>query len=131
MKLTDYRNDYYALSGKASDVARQLALAGIAVVWIFKNERGGPLAVPKELLVPAALFVVTLALDLFQYVLSTIIWGFFSRHHERKGIAADAELSAPKYFNWPALACFWGKLLSVLLGYCLAFAFISTKIAEP
>ena len=38
MKLSDYRETYYEFSGKASDVTRQLAFAGIAIVWIFKIE---------------------------------------------------------------------------------------------
>lgn len=35
MTLSDYLASYYELSGKASDVSRQLAFAGIAVIWVF------------------------------------------------------------------------------------------------
>ena len=36
-KIEDYREDFYFFTGKASEVNRQLAIAGIAVIWIFKN----------------------------------------------------------------------------------------------
>jgi len=38
MNLQDYRDDFYTYSGKASDISRQLAFAGIAIIWIFKKE---------------------------------------------------------------------------------------------
>jgi sugar/nucleoside kinase (ribokinase family) len=37
MKLSEVRDAYETLSGKASEIARQLSLAGIAVIWIFKS----------------------------------------------------------------------------------------------
>ena len=124
MNLSDYRKDYYQFSGKASDVARQLSLAGIALIWIFKVEKAGPLAVPPELYLPAILFVVSLGLDLLQYLLSAAIWGMFSEYHTRKGVDEDTELEAPEFFNWPSLVCFWGKLLTVLYAYSELFRYI-------
>jgi len=124
MKLESYRSAYYDLSGKASDVARQLALAGIALIWIFKLDNAGPLAIPVPLLLPAALFVVTLALDLLQYVFGALIWGAFNRYHESKGKKDDEDVLAPSYFNWPALFCFWLKLCTVLIGYMTVFKYV-------
>jgi len=124
MKLEDYRNHYYEFSGKASEAARQLSFVGIAVVWIFKVDNQGPLAVPGALIFPAALFVLALGLDLLQYVWGALIWGAFSRHHERQGKKDSAELSAPPYFNWVGLVFFWGKLVAVIVGYILVFTHI-------
>lgn len=131
MKLSDYRNDYYFFSGKVSEIARQLGLAGLAVIWIFKIEKSGPLAVPSELYLPAKLFVVSLALDLLQYAVSTAIWGAFHRYHEWKEIKDDAELEAPSYFNWPSNCLFWGKLVLVLAGYLALYEYISKLLANP
>lgn len=124
MKLSDYRNDYYFFSGKASEIARQLSLAGIAVIWIFKAEKAGALAVPQALHLPAVLFIVALALDLLQYVIGTAIWGTFSRYHEWKGLKDEVELEAPRFFNWPGLFFFWGKLVAVLYAYAALFRYI-------
>jgi hypothetical protein len=124
LKLEDYRETYYTFSAKASDVTRQLCFAGIALVWVFKQEKGGPLAVPAELLWPALLFAAALAFDLAQSILGTLIWGTFARYHECAGMADDAELDAPRYVTWPTLVCFWGKLLLLMAGYVLVVQYV-------
>ena len=35
MKLEDVKNAYETLSGTASQIIRQLSLAGIALIWLF------------------------------------------------------------------------------------------------
>lgn len=117
MKLKDYRNDYYVFSGKASDVARQLAFAGIALIWIFKTDSTGAMALPQATLGSAIAFVFALSLDLLQYLFAALIWSLFSRYHETKGIKDEDDLQAPSYFNWPTLGCFWLKSVSVVIGY--------------
>lgn len=73
MKLSDYKKDYQEFSGKASDVARQLAFAGIVLIWIFRVEGPQAQRLPEQLLLPSALLVLALGADLLQYILSTII----------------------------------------------------------
>lgn len=65
MKLKDALENYYFHSGKTSDLVRQLALAGIAVIWLFKYEVTGVPKVPAQLLLPLGLIVCGLALDNF------------------------------------------------------------------
>jgi hypothetical protein len=131
MILQDYRDAYYAHSKNASDTSRQLCFAGIAVIWLFRDPKGGPIAVPIELFLPTSLFVFALALDLFQYVAATAIWGFFARYHERLKKSEDQELSSSKYLNWPALGCFWGKLFLVLLAYVFLFRYAIANVTWP
>ena len=47
MKLRNYRQTYYDYSGKASDIARQLSFAGIAIIWIFKIQKDTSIELPK------------------------------------------------------------------------------------
>jgi len=125
MTLSDYLASYYELSGKASDVARQLAFAGIAVIWVFHEGRGSAVAVPATLIVPAALFIGGLACDLLQYASGTLIWGAFHRIQEQRlGAGSKKPLTAPAYFNWPGLFFFWSKLVLVLLAYALLLAYM-------
>lgn len=128
MNVKDYRETYYALSGKASDVSRQLSFAGIALIWIFKAEKGGPLAVPDALLLPAALFAFALALDLAQYVYGSLVWGSFARYYEGRRTPESIELSAPMYINWPSLFCFWLKLATGLAAYAFVLAYITSLV---
>ena len=125
MNLADYRAAYYELSGKASDVARQLAFAGIALIWIFHARGGAPIAIPQPLVAPAALFICGLGFDLLQYLCGALIWGAFHRYQEKRlGPESKKALSAPAWFNWPGLFFFWSKLFLVLGGYALLLAYV-------
>lgn len=119
MKLSDYRDSYYFYSGKASDVARQLAFAGIVVVWIFKVGGDDRPHIPQTFFLPIALFCITLGFDLMQYISGTLVWGWFSRHNERKyqDATEEPDLKAPSWFNWPGIAFFTLKLVAISLGY--------------
>ena len=130
MDLESVRDAYYEASKKASEIARQLSFAGIALIWIFKQEKGGISDLPGVLLLPAALFVIALALDLIQYFLASGIWSLYARHLESQGIAEDAEVDAPVWFNWPTLFCFWVKLVFVILGYWLMLHYILATLAK-
>lgn len=131
MDLADYRETYYTLSGKASDITRQLAFAGIALIWIFRGTSSGPLAVPGELLIPAGLLALALSFDLAQYAFGAAIWAIFVRVSEGNGIEDDTEVSAPMYFNWPALLFFWLKIFFLLLAYFLILRYIYTQLSAP
>lgn len=123
MKLADYRADYYAFSAKASEISRQLSFAGIALIWILRP-KSTELVIPKELLVPAAFFVVALALDLLQAIYSTFVWGVFSWYHEWRDRNAALELNAPSWFNWTALLFFWGKVFAVIFAYVMTLRYV-------
>jgi hypothetical protein len=127
--LSGYRDAYYELSGKASDVARQLAFAGIALIWIFHRESGNPVNIPQQLILPAALLICGLAFDLLQYVSGSLIWGAFHRHYEKQlGVDSKRNISAPPYFNWPHIFFFWSKFVFVLLGYFLLLKYILSML---
>ena len=77
MNLQGYRETFYTYSGKASDLTRQLAFAGIAVIWLFKKEPVQGLTIPHELIFPGLLIVTCLAFDLAQYGLGSLLWYIF------------------------------------------------------
>ncbi|MFW5431165.1 MAG: hypothetical protein ACKE5Q_00095 [Methylophilaceae bacterium] len=119
MKLSEYKSAYYESSSSASSVSRQLALAGIAFVWIFKTNGVNGYVLPNALVWPSICLIVSLGADLLHYVSGSIIWGKFHRHHELKrlSITEDPDLEAPSYFNWPAIFFFYLKMLAVLVAY--------------
>ena len=102
MKLSGFKADYQWFSAKASDVSRQLALSGFAVIWVFKLDGpAGGARVPAALLGSALLLAVSLGLDLIHYLVSTMIWGSFHRWHERRlsSPSCDPEISAPRFLS--------------------------------
>ena len=134
MKLSDAYGYYAARSTKASDVARQLAFAGLAVVWIFKTGDNGLYSVPHGLVWPTVLMIGTLASDLLQYAVASLLWGTFHRLKERellkedRATANDKEFEASPWINWPGLAFFWVKLFLVSAAYILLIGFLVTAI---
>ncbi|HVT57318.1 MAG TPA: hypothetical protein VHR45_02875 [Thermoanaerobaculia bacterium] len=117
MKLSDFKADYQWFSAKASDVARQLALSGFAVIWVFKVDwPGGVARVPAALLGSALFLAVSLGLDLIHYLVATVIWGTFHRYHEQllKADDPDPDLRAPRYLNWPTHGIFVLKQIALI-----------------
>ncbi len=123
MKLKEYKEEYKWFSGRLSDNTRKLAFAGIAIVWIFKQEKNGAFILPDLLKLAILMFVITLLFDLLQYICQTMIWGIFHRYHETK-FGEDYELTAPRYFNWPAIVFFWSKVIALVAGYVFVLKFL-------
>lgn len=124
MNLAGARAEYYTHSGSASAVGRQLAFGGLALVWIFKVSVAGVDRVPPDLLPAATLLAVALGFDLLQYVAASLLWGVYHRWKEvqfakmlKRGETPPADFKAPRWINWPAIACFVLKLLLLVLGY--------------
>ncbi len=93
VKLQDYRDTRDYFSATASDIARKLAFAGIAIVWVFKNgSEGQDASFPGELLPCLGLFAGGLMLDLLHYIYGTIAWAVFSRVKECGDIGEDEDV---------------------------------------
>src|SRR3954467_888573 len=60
-------------ASKGADLIRQTALAGVAVVWVFRETAGnGAITLAAQLRWAAILFVLTLAIDLVHYLCSSV-----------------------------------------------------------
>ena len=131
MKISEINNDYLEASGKVSDLVRQFDFAGIGVIWIFTvGKDSGGIHFSKYLLLPLLCFVLSLALDLAQYIYKTIVLGFLNRHYFKKYQDNDKEVSFSGYFNWPTITFFTMKTAFAALGYLLLIIFISLKFIQ-
>jgi hypothetical protein len=130
MKLQDTRQCYQDNSGRASEIARQLAFAALGIVWIFKVDRSdGGMEVSQQLLWPAAWAIMALALDLLQYVYATVAWGVFNRLREHSTeLNEETEFHAPPLINWPTIALFWLKLIAISACYVLLLRYMVVAI---
>jgi hypothetical protein len=118
LKIADYQATYRDLSGTASELARTLALSGIAVIWVFAvTTHDDQQKLPDALLLPGILIIASLALDLLQYVLGAAVYGICARVLEYKKVSPEREMNHPSWFNWPAIACYWGKLGAIGIAY--------------
>lgn len=146
MKISDYRSDYYAFTGKASEIVRQLALAGIAVVWLLKGtapvlpnaQAVAPLAeirLPLGLLLPSIGFLVALACDLAQYVVAAIIWRHYYRELESRELPDDAGDQEEHDFGLhdtkmekPILWFFWAKIGFASVAWCFLVGMLVARV---
>jgi hypothetical protein len=126
LTVADARAFYYAASDSASKVGRQLALAGIAIVWLFA---GGAhltrLNIPNDLLYPGIGFVSALAADFLQYLYTSAAWGIFSRRKEKERAQSFV---APDWINYPTLVLFWAKALVLMASYGLLASALASRI---
>lgn len=134
MTLKEIREDYVRYSTNVSELSRNLAYAGIGIVWIFKqSSTGNEIAsafmssIPNELKWPLILFIAVLILDLFQYVIQTAIWyPYYAKHKElhKNEKEDDVNLQEPEIYSaipW----CFWlFKLIIVIIAYFMMGLFL-------
>lgn len=130
MKIKQARGHVDTFSGKASELSRQLAFAGIAVIWIFKNSASRGI-IPDDFVFPMFFFVLALAFDLLQYILGSVEWGIFTKIQEAKYKCKneDQEVdSSPVWINYPHNLCFILKIAMIAIGYSSMIANLSTRL---
>jgi len=123
-KLSDYREDYQRYTAKLSDVNRNIALAGIALVWIFRKTSGDSITITSELVLPSILLISALGFDMLQYLYQSIVWAIFYRHHEKKLVDDNTEILAPVEMNYASWVLFGLKVLSVIVAYGFLLNFL-------
>jgi hypothetical protein len=124
MRLKDARETYYFHTGKVSDIVRQLSLAALAIIWLFRVSEG-PAAnrIPHELVLPSMLIVTALALDLMQYAWASAAWGTFQRRKEKE-VTEDAEFRASDWLNAPTVCLFVVKTIATVAAYGMLLHFL-------
>ena len=116
-------DDLRTYTAKTSDVARQLAFAAIAVVWLFKSEVAGRSIVPAKLLRSAEWAVASLALDFAQYVYGcfviTLYLAITKKHDERP---------KPGRILSIASVLFWAKIICLVVSYTQLFRYLRSAV---
>ena len=146
IKLKDVKEAYEELSGKASEVVRQLAFAGIGVVWIFNrsNDTGAlnnsccrnvsnlvgecndiGFDIPEGLMSALFLLCLAVAIDLLQYTVSTGIWYVIYLIHHKKNVDDETkELPDPEYTNILPWLLWLSKIALTIWAYVLIAKFL-------
>jgi hypothetical protein len=128
MKLEDLRNAYESLSGRASEIIRQLSLAGIAIIWLFRSGTDTLPILDRELLRAALFIFLALFLDLLQYLSGTVIWFCYFRQKEKGGTEEAEDFLAPEWLNWPMWTLFGLKAIAMMIAYAwFIFPFLMSK----
>lgn len=128
--LSEFKEDYYLFTGKLSDINRQIAFAGIALIWVFKKGSDLDFQIDNKLILPAILIVCALAFDIFQYIYQSIVWSIFYTLKNRKYKSEDKKIKSPEYLNYPAWFFFSIKVILVLIAYGKIFEFLLIKFLK-
>lgn len=126
IKLLEKANQF---RHKLGDINRQLAFAGIAIIWIFKIKNGAEYSLPNELLQSVRYVIISLSLDLLHYVwLATL---YISTHWYQEKIkkrSADYDFKfsyiIPRISDLILLA----KVVFNVLGYITIISFLNKTI---
>jgi preprotein translocase subunit Sec61beta len=117
VKVKDYQDCYYEYSGKVSEIGRTLSLAALGLIWIFKLDDPNAIKLDPQLVKAALWIVLTLSLDLIQYVYLTYAWWFVSYRYEKK-YGHDAEnLRHSRWLPGIGEIIFFMKIATLSIGY--------------
>ena len=121
MEQVTVEQEFKYYTRKAGDICRQLCLAGVAIIWLFHLSApgsldGAPFGVPIEFRTPLSLFILSIGVDVIQYLLGAVLWGL--------ALYPDPGREALKYRcqNIAAVVVsvcmIWLKLFFMLAAYC-------------
>jgi len=130
MNLKDVRTTFDTFSGKASEIVRSLALAGIAVIWVFKTDgQDGVINLPGPLWWGALAIVVAVGFDLLHYVAGSLTWGIYHWYKEQKTKTKETEtFEAPDMINLGAYIFFGLKIVAIGIGYGFILTYLIGRI---
>ena len=130
MKLQDYRQLFYDQAKKTSDVVRNLAFVGVAIIWVFKKETDtGQIIISATFSYAGVFLIISFILDLLHCVIPTIIWDYFHKTKEKeKGVDENTEIDHPSWMSKPAYFFFWSKISFVIIAYGLIFKEILDRV---
>ena len=124
MKLSEIREAYEDLSGKLSDINRQLCFAGFAIIWIF-NKSIGDFSVPQDLYLPAFLLCSALFVDLLQYIVSSASWYIYYLRKRNSHNGDDSiDVDEPEKLNIIPWLLFFIKIILLVVGYVFIGLFL-------
>jgi hypothetical protein len=124
MKLSEIREAYEELSGSASKLSRQLAFAGIGMIWIFRVSTGEQTTIPTALLWPAILLISSLGIDIIQYLLQSLTWYIYYHYKKSKGIKEDISVDEPEFLNYFPWILFFAKISVMSMAYIMLFSYL-------
>ena len=129
-KLSDYKTAFEDFSGRASGAARQLAFAGIALLWVFRIESADGISLSLPLWWAAGILIAALGFDLLQYVYGAVCWGIFFCFHEKrlKGNRKNPALDAPVWLNYVTNTFFLSKIGCVVLAYAVLLYYVMSRV---
>jgi uncharacterized membrane protein len=130
VKISKIRDAFEEFSGKASEQSRQLALAGVAIIWILRvGTDAGDIKFSNALVRPLGGFALALGLDLFQYVYYTLLWGVINAVLRRRHKNDEKDVVIWPLVHWLPAILFYLKIALVVGSYVALLRYMAQFIA--
>ncbi len=132
--LLDWLDEFYEDTGTLSTLIRNLAFAGIGLIWIFKNTDLNSDILPKPLVSPLKFIVLGLIFDVGQYLWRSITiyieYKIRDIKFSKKQISeADiSDVTMPNYIATGSWVFFSLKIIFVAIAYVLIYKFIIHRL---
>ena len=127
LSLNEANQIFGEQSEKLSNIVRQLVFAGFALVWLFSSKEGASVKIPFPLITAAICFVITVFLEIFQYLSGTIIYHFLRNKVSKDCKSEDKEkdkvLEVSDGWNWLSHIPNYLKVASLIVGYIYVLNF--------
>ena len=132
MKLQEAKDAYYESTATLSELTRKLVYVGVGIIWILRvggNQAGG-LVFDKKLLVPLALFILSIVLDVLQYAYKSVAWLIYYEIKHRGGLSDEDIIDPSDSLNVPAYIFFVTKVFSGFAAFVILLARISEQLVK-
>ncbi|MGE0566616.1 MAG: hypothetical protein AB7O73_01595 [Bacteroidia bacterium] len=130
--LEEYKQDAYELAKKTSEISRQLAFAGIAIIWIYRNPDPNPILLQGGLLLPLFLWILCLSIDLVHHFFGALAWYIFfqiKQHQFNAGaLKKTDDVGGPFWVDYFATALFIIKVTLNIWAYIELGKFFLPKL---
>lgn len=125
-KTTDWvslrKNNIGRVSANVSNILRQLVLAGVGIIWLFRvTSKDGSIQIDSHLLVALGAFVLAIVIELLHYLVEILLNAYYLTDKMKK-TEMPTYVSGISWFLWGI------KLLLVLFAYVLIGVFLCGKI---
>ena len=132
MTLDDLWADVRELTGKLSEVARQAAYAGFAVIWIFRTDAAAGYRLDRSLILAGIVLALALGCDLAQYAVTVLLrWRHARAEEQSRGADYEGDdLTLPASVNRGPYALFALKLALVAAGYAILIRYLVQKLVS-
>ncbi|MGP3983778.1 hypothetical protein [Streptomyces sp. KR80] len=133
MQLNEGREAYYTSSKTVSEITRQLALAGVAVVWLLSGGlQASEINLTSVQLAAGAFLASAVLFDLIQYVWTTgnfAVWVWWKEKKLREkgdNHNPSVDVDQEKIGDVPAhvLPVMWVFFYAKVVAICVAYGFI-------
>lgn len=139
----EVRNLHKHYNENTTQSIRQLAFAGIAVIWLFKLNSLPNIDLPRSFIGPLLLFVITLALEFTHFALGSLLFGrsisaLFANWTDPQGLSGwrrkflykKEEVQGSALMGSPVLRfIFWMRVITLAVGYILLIVILSRLTA--